>query len=353
MLAPDARVLVVRLGAIGDCLRVLPALARLRRERPAAHIGWVVEHWVAPLLSGHPLIDELHVVDRRRLSAGLRAAWGELGRVAGEIATRRYDVLLDFHGRAKSGLLGWRTGIPIRAGLASGDSTEFNHLFTNLHVKLEDREESRVLRFLHLLEAVGVASDYDPHDHGLWVEEAVRRRAREIHAQAGSPPVAVYPGTSAPRADERWPADRWVELLRRLAAQGVPAMVLWGPAEAELARGVAEASGAGVVLAPATTLPEMQALIGCCRVFCGSDTAAMHMAWLQGVPTAVFVGPKPPRTVAPLAPCPSRVLQVARHYRPGVSRRRQTPRIVADVAVDDAWRAVHELLAQADAHDAG
>ena len=69
-LAPKA--LVVRLGAMGDVLHALPAVAMLRRALPEAHIGWVVEQrWrellcapeaelAGPRSAGRPLVDAVH-----------------------------------------------------------------------------------------------------------------------------------------------------------------------------------------------------------------------------------------------------------------------------------------------------
>ncbi len=296
------RILILRLGAIGDVLRVLPALARLRRERPEATVAWAVEHWVHPLIAGHPAIDQFHVLDRRELGAGRRRAVGEIRRHAAEIRAGNYDVVLDFHGRLKSGAISRLSCVPRRVGFARGDSTEANHLFNNVHVRLEDRQENRVLRFLHLLEPLGIGTDFDPAQMGVHLEAAEREQAGSWYEDAGRPPLAVYPGTSAVRAAERWPEAKWCELLRGLGERGIVSVVFWGPAEAELAAGIAEASGEHCFLAPATSLPQMMAMLACFSAFLGSDTAAMHMSWMQGVPTGVFVGPKTPRTVAPLPP---------------------------------------------------
>src|SRR6185295_6465046 len=95
--ASARRFLVMRLGAIGDCLRVLPAVARLRRERPDAVIGWAVEHWVHPVLSGNPLIDRFHILDRRELKGGLSRALAEVRRFTREVRAHDYEVLLEFH----------------------------------------------------------------------------------------------------------------------------------------------------------------------------------------------------------------------------------------------------------------
>jgi heptosyltransferase-1 len=343
---PSARrILVMRLGAIGDCLRVLPAVARLRRERPDAEIGWAVEHWVAPVLKGNPLITRLHVLDRRELKGGWRRALAEIRRFTRELRQHDYEVLLEFHGRFKSGLLAWLSGIPQRIGYARGHESEGNFLFTNVKVTPADAWESRIYRFLRLLGPLGVDTAYDPQAHGLHVDAGTRQWAEQAYEDAGRPQLAVFPSTSARRALERWPDDKWLELLRQLGAEGISSMVLWGPAEKEFCADLAREAGAPCVLAPPTTLPQMLALLGRFRAYVGADTAAMHMAWMQGVPVAVIAGHKPARTIAPPPPGKARMLFAAEHYIEGLRPSAQDPRVVSAVTVEAVRKAVHDLLA--------
>jgi heptosyltransferase-1 len=337
------RILVVRLGAIGDALRVLPAVRRLRLARPDLTIAWAVEQWVYPALAGNPNVDRFHVLDRRALRAGPRCALAESRRFIAEIRAHAYDTALDFHGRLKSGAVAWLSGARVRIGYARGDGSEGNHLFNNVHVRLANRAENRVLRFLHLLEPLGIEPVFDPEETGLYVDAGVVRLAREWYARSGKPALAVYPGTSRMQAAyHRWPAEKWVELLRRLRQAGIAAVIFWGPDDAAYAGAIAAQLDAGA-LAPATTLPQMMAMLACFEAFLGTNTAAMHMAWLQGVPTAVFTGPADPQTDAPLPPLRSCVLRAHAHARPGVSKRLQ-PDVVAAVPVEDALAAVRFLL---------
>jgi heptosyltransferase-1 len=339
------RFLVMRLGAIGDCLRVLPAVARLRRERPDADIGWAVEHWVHPALKGNPLVNRFHVLDRRELKGGWRRALAEVRRFTREVRAHDYEVLLDFHGRFKSGLLAWLSRVPVRIGYARGLESEGNFLFTNVHVARADAWENRVHRFLGLLGPLGLPTDYDPRAHGLHVADADRRWAEQAHAAAGAPALAVFPSTSAHRARERWPEAKWRELLQRLSADGVSSMVLWGPAEKEFCAGLVAGAGAPCTLAPPTTLPQMLALIGRFRAYAGADTAAMHMAWMQGVPAAVIAGHQPARTIEPPPPARSRLLFAAEHYVEGRKPSAQDDAVVSAVPVEAVRKAVHDLLA--------
>ncbi|MFP6626710.1 MAG: glycosyltransferase family 9 protein [Deltaproteobacteria bacterium] len=338
------RFLVVRLGAIGDCLRVLPAVRRLRLERPESQIAWVVEHWVHPVLAGNPNIDRFHILDRRALSGGRRAALSEMGRLLREIRGQSYDVALDFHGRLKSGVITRLSGARHRIGFARGDASELNHLFTNRHVALKDHWESRVLRFLHLLGPLGIGADFDPDETGVYVDKEVMEKARSWYQQAGRAALAVYPGTSQVRSRERWPIEKWAGLLQSLGRRAIASTVFWGPDDAELACTLASRGGEACRLAPATTLAEMMAMIACHQAFVGADTAAMHMAWLQGVPTALFSGPRPLRTDAPLPPVPWRGLVAAQHYREGLKPSRQSLKTVSEVGIEQAAQAVHELL---------
>src|SRR5262245_37440873 len=71
-LRPADRVLVVRLGAVGDVLRSLPALRQIRAAFPAAHLAWIVEDLSAPLLQGHPDLDQVHTLPRSELRSARR-----------------------------------------------------------------------------------------------------------------------------------------------------------------------------------------------------------------------------------------------------------------------------------------
>ena len=85
LMSGSQRILVVRLGAIGDALRTLPAVRRVRKAMPDTEIGWAVENWVAPILRGNPNIATLHVLDRGELDAGGSRAWRETMRLLREI----------------------------------------------------------------------------------------------------------------------------------------------------------------------------------------------------------------------------------------------------------------------------
>lgn len=90
------RILVVRLGAMGDILHTLPAVTTLKRGYPEAHLTWVVESRWRPLLEENPFVDR--IVELRR---GSRSGVIETVR---ELRSERYDFAVDFQGLTKSAL---------------------------------------------------------------------------------------------------------------------------------------------------------------------------------------------------------------------------------------------------------
>jgi heptosyltransferase I len=91
------RILVVRLGAMGDIIHALPAVAALKSALPGSRLTWAVESRWAPLLDGNPSIDRVAPV-RRGTPAGLFESCRGLRR-------ERYDFAVDFQGLIKSAVL--------------------------------------------------------------------------------------------------------------------------------------------------------------------------------------------------------------------------------------------------------
>lgn len=92
-----SRILVVRLGAMGDIIHTLPAVASLKHSYPGSRITWVVEPQWTPLLEGNPFIDNVFLL-RRDTPSALLGSWLRLRRES-------YDLAIDFQGLMKSALV--------------------------------------------------------------------------------------------------------------------------------------------------------------------------------------------------------------------------------------------------------
>ena len=92
-----SRILIVRLGAMGDIVHTLPALASLKHSFPGSHVSWAVEPQWAPLLEENPFLDRVVLV-RRGNPAALLESFRQLRQ-------QSYDIAVDFQGLLKSALV--------------------------------------------------------------------------------------------------------------------------------------------------------------------------------------------------------------------------------------------------------
>src|SRR5438270_6564835 len=93
---PGPRILVVRLGAMGDLIHTLPAAASLKHSFPGSEVTWLVEPKWAPLLEGNPYVDRVALLERGDPGAWVRS-WRKL-------RVERFDFAVDFQGLMKSAL---------------------------------------------------------------------------------------------------------------------------------------------------------------------------------------------------------------------------------------------------------
>jgi len=93
----NGHILAVRLGALGDIIHTLPAVASLKHSYPGCRLSWAVEPKWMPLLEGNPFVDRLVPILRDSLSTILASRR--------ELRTERYDFAVDFQGLLKSALV--------------------------------------------------------------------------------------------------------------------------------------------------------------------------------------------------------------------------------------------------------
>jgi ADP-heptose:LPS heptosyltransferase len=313
---PAERILVIRLGAVGDVVRTLPAVSALRAGYPRARITWLVEPPSASLLSAQTWIDEVLVFPRPELLALLRAGrlgalWRALRELRRELHARRFDLAVDFHAILKSGILARLSGARLRASYARPYAREGAWLFADLRARIEPRRASRFARNLALVRFLGVGAPPAPEPLAVAAETRARARA----ALGGGPaPVVLHPGTSDTTPHKRWSVSGYAELARALAHDtGTPVLVSAGPAADDRALAdaiVAAADGAALRAPPTPSLADLAALFAAARLYVGSDTGPMHVASLVGTPVVQLLGPTDPVENQPFEGTPSRSLRV-------------------------------------------
>jgi ADP-heptose:LPS heptosyltransferase len=307
---------VVRLGAVGDVVRTLPAASALRAAYPGSHLAWLVERASASLLRAQPWIDEVIEFPREELRESLRR--GRLAHAARtarrfvrELRARRFELVVDFHSILKSGLLAAASRAPRRAAYARPYGRELGWWFATARAELWPPRASRFERNDALVRFLAVNARGAPRPLRVDPERA-RRMERALGP--GPAPVALHPGTSDATPHKRWTAEGYGAVARALREQeGLRSIVTVGPARDDraFAEAVIAASGGAAVFAPETpSLPDLAALFARCRLYLGSDSGPMHVASLVGTPVVQLLGPTDPVENAPWPGTPSRSLRV-------------------------------------------
>ncbi len=296
--------LVLRLSAVGDIIRTLPAVKTLKEHYPSSSVTWIVEEPSRAFLESQPEVDEVILFPRKRWTRGIKSCsgiWGTIGEMRGFVKglrRRKFDAVLDFHGILKSGLLSFLSGSPKRIGYDRRSTKEGNFLFSNVKVKLPKERISRFERNLYLLKGMGL--ELKGLKYGLHIppedREYVASFLKASSASMRRPLIAIHPGTSAKAFFKRWIPDHYARLADRLI-QELHATVLftWGDGELEWVEGIRKEMKKPSLLGPRTeSLTQLGEVYRHCDLYIGGDTGPMHIASLMGIPAVVIYGPTDP-----------------------------------------------------------
>ena len=266
------RILVVRLGAMGDIVHTLPAVASLKHSFPSSRLTWAVEARWAPLLEGNPFVDRVALLGRespRRIFESVR-----------ELRAERYDFAVDFQGLLKSAvaasfarperIFGFHNS-QLReraAGLFYSDKT----LSASAHV---------VDRNLDLAAAAGASN-------------ALRAFPLPPGEPQGDLPASgfVLASPLAGWRGKQWPLDYYRALAIRLRRELSLPLVLDGPPGATF-REVPEA------LVHTSSIPGLIYATRRAAAVIGVDSGPMHLAAALGRPGVAIFGPTDPARNGP------------------------------------------------------
>ncbi len=312
---------LLRLSALGDILRVLPAWRNLHEAFPEARLQAVVEDRHAFLLAPFPWLEPVRV-DRKALARPLEA-WSEWGRAADAI--RGAEASLDFHGILKAAVIPWRAGIGERWG--DGVTKEgAGRLQTR---RLPFRHQTRYDQALGLAEAFG-------RDRGVAglgrfrpaLSDAALPEPEGLWTNSGLPRVVLVPGASRRGAIKRWPVRHWISLARLLKGR---AELRWslGPEERDLRAWLAAETG--VPAFPELEWWHLAAAIRQGDLVVAPDTGLLHLAVLLGVRALALYGPSDP-VVAGLPEGAGRILRTGLDCSPCRERACQRRQCLEELA---------------------
>ncbi len=346
------KILVLRLSAVGDVLRTLPAVMALKHHFPSSHIAWIVEEPSKSLLENQPEIDRVILLPRRRWTDGIGSlgkmgkTLKEIGRFIADLRREQFDIVLDFHGIIKSGMLSFLSGSPRRIGYDRRSSREGNFIFSNIKVTLPKGRVSRYKRNFYLLRGLGLEVEH--FDARLHIppgdREYIESFFNSFDPPLKRPYVAIHAGTNPKALFKRWMPDGYAQLADRLVDElGATVIFTWGPGEFEFVERIRRTMRAPSVLAPKTeSLTQLGELFRHADLFIGGDTGPMHIASLVGTPVVVIYGPTDPVLHEPLGLHKKVLKDVG--CNPCRNRSCRELKCLESIKVDDVFKATAEIL---------
>jgi heptosyltransferase-3 len=291
-----ARALVVKLRHHGDVLLAAPVLSALKAHAPNAEIDALVYADTAPMLAGHPALDQLYVVGRawRRqpLFRRLLAEW----RLFSALRARRYDLIVHLSEQPRGATLARTLGARYSVAPAMpGRGRFWERSFTHLYPLLANGRRHQVELNLDALRRIGLQPSPDERRVHFVPGAAAEARIAALFAEHGLRERGYVHMHPASRWRFKcWPTERNAELIGRLSDAGLRVVLTAGPEDdevrfaAEVAR---RARGAPLDLSGKLSIKELGALTARARLFVGVDSMPMHLAAALGTPTVALFGP--------------------------------------------------------------
>lgn len=286
------RVLIVKLGSIGDIVHTLPALAALRTGMPHAEISWVAETSASEILKDNPILDRLIEVDTKALRRGLMS--GETLRAPRQQLRRlrasAFDIALDFQGLLKSASIARLSGARrvfgySRTGLREPAST----VFLSKRISIPPHTHIIHKGLLLLQGAMGIPVPQEL-SFPIGVDASAEAEAERAAANTAENFAILNPAGGWPT--KLWSAEKFGGLADLLWANyGMRSLVTYGPGEEELAETVRRASRSEKAVPVSLSLKGFYSLAKRARVYVGGDTGPTHIAVAAGAPIVGLFGP--------------------------------------------------------------
>lgn len=287
------KILIVKLGSIGDIIHTLPSLAAIRAAMPDAEISWVVEERSAEIIRGNELIDRLIEVDTLSLRGG---------KIVAEILPRfreqfralrrsRFDVAVDFQGLLKSAAIAKLSGAKTRYGFARAALREpASRIFLTHGVDIPP--EIHVIR-KNLRLASAALQIFVPDSNfkfPVFTENEHAREAEKIAAETSGDFAILNPAGGW--VTKLWPAANFGALADLLwERHGLTSIIATGPKETDLAAEAWSATRSGKAILALPTLKGFFELAKRARIYVGGDTGPTHLAIAAGTPVVGIFGP--------------------------------------------------------------
>jgi heptosyltransferase-1 len=280
----ERRLLVVRLGSLGDIVHAFPAVSGLRNSFRDFPVVWLTHPKWEFLVKTSGLAAEVWTVDTRN--------WGNVRSILKRIRAHRFEAAIDYQGLWKSAAIPFLAGVPRRIGFSSETVRE-----AGVPLLYTDRVRVNAGRHVadqngELSARAGASIPVGPVQLQVPAEDQKIVSAR-LEAEGIDEYVVLSPGGGW--RSKCWPVERYGALAERITEEfAVRCVINVGPGEESLAAGIANASGKAAPVSFAGSLGQLMALLKNARAVVAGDTGPLHLADALGTKVVAIFGPTDP-----------------------------------------------------------
>ncbi|MBF0472833.1 MAG: glycosyltransferase family 9 protein [Nitrospirae bacterium] len=282
------KILIVKPSALGDVIHSLPFLYALKSRFPNAAIHWVIAKGLEGLLSNHPLIDKLWIINKGswKKTSNISTTIKELKILFHDLKEQNYDLVIDLQGLLRSAIITHFS--KSKASVGFSDAREFAPFFYR-HKIIGGKDIHAVDRYLKIakyldcnIDSINFAMpEFDP------IPQIIKTLPDKY--------IVMIP--SAMAAAKRWSPERFGALASILPYKSV---IIGSAQDIPISEIVLnQANNNAISLCGKTNLSELMAVIKNAAFCVTNDTGPMHIAAAQNVPIAAIFGPTNPIRTGP------------------------------------------------------
>ena len=311
------RILILRMGPLGETLLTTPVIRALRRRFPEAYIAYMVAPGREELVSENPYLDEVITYSV------------SIPKLIYEMARRSFQMVVILQPTFRLVLHTFLARIPFRIGFETNSGKG-----RLLHAAVPNNiDQHEVARYLDVVRGIGIEPDSEEPE--MFVNAAAQAWTDNFLAGAGvsvdRPLIGLNPGSGS--ESRRWSKAGFAQVGDHLHQKyNAQIFITAGDAEGSLPHEVADQMSCSPVILAGITPMQLGAILQKCRLYISNDTGPMHMSTAVKTPTIALFGASNPRQWGP-------------HWQPHTIIARES---MEDITVEDVLEAADLSLSRLD-----
>jgi len=274
------KILIIKLGALGDFIQALGPMRAIRRFHPHAHITLLTTRPFADMAARSGFFQDIWIDDRPKIFQPMR--WLAL---RARLNQGGFDRVYDLQNNDRTGFYFHLFGSkPEWVGIAKGASHRNQSPLRTAGSAFDGHVQTLALAGIQKIDI----------DTLSWVEPD------HIFDELQKPYVLLVPGSAANHPEKRWPWTGYAALAKMLIDAGQQPVLIGSAGERDILNAIAQETDGCINLCTRTTLFDIPYLARGAAGAIGNDTGPMHMIGPTGIKTLVlFSGKTHPHRHAP------------------------------------------------------